>query len=557
MDALGWLERFVGFLGDGAGAVLFGIALFVAAPFVDRLLVRRKRLGFRVLYNSKIGIGPERLHDGADPADSGPRQLRQVVRLLDRMSVVVIRIRNSGSYDIDPEDFAKPLSFTFGGRVVWNARISEASNTALREELRNALRFFADDGRAARDNLLTVRGRLAERMGRLLRAPTGQDAAEPHWYGVWMDGLSLRRGQKAKLVVVLREPPSNYGDEITKDLAHGGRLKDNGLIKDEGDTRSLTLPRVSGALAALLTIVLVVSQIAARSGDPTVGCASGHLRVEGSSAFMPALVAIRDEYVKTCGDARIDTLANGSLDGVRDVGASAPGQSPEVVALSDGKSLAATSRLRAQKVAIVVFKVVVNRGVGLTTIGVEDLRKIYKGTWTNWNQVPGAKAGDLPIRIVGRGYASGTREVFEKHVLGFGEPSLTSDDCLAKTRPSDTPVIRCEQANNQKVIEAVAKGAGAIGYADLDSIRKARQDGAVDNAITALTLDGQEFDYATSRPGYPYWTVEYLYTVGEPKQGSLTDAFFTFVRGHSRLGQAGFAACPTPPQPSPPTCDLR
>ncbi|WP_220182760.1 substrate-binding domain-containing protein, partial [Sphaerisporangium album] len=515
----------------------------------------------RVLYNSKIGIGPERLHDGADPADSGPRQLRQVVRLLDRMSVVVIRIRNSGSYDIDAEDFHKPLSFTFGGRVVWNARISEATTTVLREELRNALRFFADDGRVARDNLLTVRGRLAERMGRLLRAPSGQDAAEPRWYGVWMDGMSLRRGEVAKLVVVLREPPSNAGDDITKDLAHGGRLKDNGLIKDEGERRRITLPRVSGALALLLTVLLVLSQVSATSDDPTVTCVPGHLRIEGSSAFMPTLEAIRDEYVQRCGEARIDTQANGSLDGVRDVEASSSGGSPEVVAVSDGRSLGASQRLHAQKVAIVVFKVVVNSGVGLTTIGVENLRKIYKGTWTNWSQVPGAKAGNLPIRIVGRGYASGTREVFEKHVLGFGEPSLTSDDCLEKTRPSDTPVIRCEQANNQKVIEAVAKDAGAIGYADLDSIRKARQDTAIDNAITALTLDGQEFDYSTSRPGYPYWTVEYLYTVGDPKQGSLTDAFFTFVRNHSiagaRLNQAGFEACPTSPQPSPPKCDLR
>ncbi|WP_220182759.1 hypothetical protein, partial [Sphaerisporangium album] len=54
MVALDWLGRLVAFLG-GAGPVLFGIALLVATPFLDRLLVRRKRLGFRVL-SSKARI---------------------------------------------------------------------------------------------------------------------------------------------------------------------------------------------------------------------------------------------------------------------------------------------------------------------------------------------------------------------------------------------------------------------------------------------------------------------------------------------------------------------
>ncbi|MGW4638749.1 hypothetical protein ACWEN6_09480 [Sphaerisporangium sp. NPDC004334] len=161
---LEWLARLVGFFG-GAGPVIFSIVLLVATPFVDRLLVRRKRVIFRVLYNSKIGVGPETLHDGADPAAHGPPQLRQVARLLDRMSMVVIRIRNGGTYDIEPEDFERPLSFTFGGRVVWNARISEASTPERREELRNGLRFFpAEDSRPVRDNLLTVRQRLGERL---------------------------------------------------------------------------------------------------------------------------------------------------------------------------------------------------------------------------------------------------------------------------------------------------------------------------------------------------------------------------------------------------------
>ncbi|MEU6721388.1 hypothetical protein ABZ897_58945 [Nonomuraea sp. NPDC046802] len=67
MALLELLGQLVDFLG-GVGPVLFGIVPLIAAPFVDRLVVRRKRISFRVLYNSKIGIGPEGLSDSSDPA---------------------------------------------------------------------------------------------------------------------------------------------------------------------------------------------------------------------------------------------------------------------------------------------------------------------------------------------------------------------------------------------------------------------------------------------------------------------------------------------------------
>ncbi|GII86457.1 hypothetical protein Ssi03_44470 [Sphaerisporangium siamense] len=545
VDALG---RLVDFLG-GAGPVVFGIVLLVAAPFLDRLIVRRKRLGFRVLYNSKIGIGPERLHDGADPSDSGPRQLRQVVRLLDRMSVVVIRIRNSGSYDIEPDDFQKPLSFTFGGRVVWNARISEASTPDLREELRNSLRFFAaGDTRTGRDNLLAVRGRLTERMSRLLRAPSGQDAGEPRWYGVWLDGMSLGRGQMAKLVVVLREPVESRSDEVTKSLRHGGRLKETGLIKDEGERRRVTLPRVTGALAGVLTVVLVLSQIAQQPRQPetVVACASGELRIEGSSAFMPTMAAIAAAYKRDCPGARITTVPNGSIEALRRL------DGPDgLVALADGMGEFRGRTPYTQKIAVVVFQVVVNIGVGLTTLSVEDLRKIYKGDWTDWNQVPawrqanGGRAS-LPISIVGRGGESGTRRTFERYVLGGrSEPPLTSDDCKNR-RSAKTGVIRCERDENVKVVQEIKNTPGAIGYADVSVLRTLRQESGGDTVVQGLSLDGQNFD-PSDPAGYPFWTVEYLYSRETPEPGSLKHGFLKFVGENAlagtRVGAAGFFPC--------------
>src|SRR5262249_21311004 len=154
-------------------------------------------------------------HDDGDTGKSASPQLRSLARLLDQLSIVVIRIRNNGSYDIDPDDFERPLSFTFGRRVVWNARISEAGSPEERKRLRNGLQFFRNDTDQPasgqhdhgpteldrptdRDNLRTVRDRLAHRLSRLAGGPTPavpEGTSEPTWHGVRLDQLALRRRQ--------------------------------------------------------------------------------------------------------------------------------------------------------------------------------------------------------------------------------------------------------------------------------------------------------------------------------------------------------------------------
>lgn len=117
----------------------------VCAPFADRYVIRRKRLHYRVQYNSKIGLSPVNLHDDRDSVRPADTQLLPIAELLDRMSIVVVRIRNSGVEDIDSGDFDSPPEFTFGGRVIWNARISEPSVESHRKRLKESLEFFPLD----------------------------------------------------------------------------------------------------------------------------------------------------------------------------------------------------------------------------------------------------------------------------------------------------------------------------------------------------------------------------------------------------------------------------
>ncbi|MCS7475264.1 PstS family phosphate ABC transporter substrate-binding protein [Umezawaea endophytica] len=545
MVVLRALQSVLDFLGPGN--VVLGIVLLIATPFVDRFLIRRKRITYRVLYNSKIGLGLERLHDGTEPARAGQRQLYQVAELLDRMSIVVIRIRNTGGYDIDADDFDRPLSFTFGRRVVWNARVSEASTEEIRERVRAGLRFFGAEGShdpVDRDSLRTVRERLPLWMARWVgTVPSPKLDVEQHWHGVRVEDLALRRKQKFKLVVILREPDDSG---VTKDIEATGKLKDSGLLKDEKRERLITLPRATGALAALLTVFLVLSLVfVPPPADSTVACASGEVRIEGSSVFMPTASAIAQDFQRVCESqgTRITTAPTGSVEGVRAVSALGP-DDLGLLALADGRQRTDGATPHSEQIGIVVYHVVVNASVGLDTVTTAQLRSIYDGTTTDWNQVRGGES--LPIRIVGRGGESGSRELFEQKVLGTGEGELSSNGCRTKDRNPEAATIRCERGSNPEVAREVGRTEGAIGYADAPSVAQARKD----NPLTALTVDGKAFDPAVGvDSGYPFWTVEYLYARKKPEPGSVAANFVDYLLRHdsarARLTDAGYLPCTT------------
>ncbi|WP_026422543.1 PstS family phosphate ABC transporter substrate-binding protein [Actinokineospora inagensis] len=532
----------------GPGNLVLAIVGLVATPVVDRFLIRRKRVSYRVHYNSKIGLGPEKLLDEG----AGSSQLASLARLLDRLSIVVIRIRNTGGYDIDADDFEKPLTFTFGQRVVWNARFSEAGSDEAREKLRAGLAFFRhDDGPTVvadngdRDSLLTVRAKMSQRMVRWLggQAPTTREPeAEPRWHGVRLESLALKRKQKIKLVVVLEEPADHPGGETSKEINATGKLSDNGIIKDEKRQRRLTLPRLTGALALVLTTFLVLSLVfASPPSDPSVHCSSGSLTIQGSSVFTPTMNLIADDYTAACSDAHISVSATGSIDGVRALAEST--DAADMAAMADGKQKGGEG-LTSQQLAIVVYHVVVNSSVGLDTISTADLKHVYDGTYTDWNQVrPGPS---LPIRIVGRGQSSGTRQLFEQRVLGTGESGLSSNDCLDRDRNPTARTIRCERDSNTEVVAKISTIPGAIGYADAPSVAEARKK----NAVNALSIDGKVFDSAAgAETSYPFWTVEYLYTKSDPAPNTLLASFITYLHTHDsarlHLKDAGYLPCTT------------
>jgi ABC-type phosphate transport system substrate-binding protein len=142
-------------------------------------------------------------------------------------------------------------------------------------------------------------------------------------------------------------------------------------------------------------------------------------------------------------------------------------------------------------------------------------------------------------------------------VLGAGEGELTSNECLEKDRNPAARIIRCERDTNKEIVDLISGTPGAIGYADAPAITQARRT----HNLVVLTLDGKAFNTATAvDSGYPFWTVEYLYTRQAPPPGSLAANVIDFARKHVRardkLTEVGFRPCYTPQGPLE-LCNLR
>jgi ABC-type phosphate transport system substrate-binding protein len=547
---------------SGEGTVILGIAAVVAilSPVVQRYVANRKRVLYRVQHDSKIGLSFD-LHDVNDADEHAHEELIDIARLVDQLTIVVIRIRNSGG-DVSLADLDGPVEFTFGAREIWNARISDPSEPTHREALVASLEFTPAGGPQTTNGgqpkptvpttLPNVRGTLPQRILKAIRSSPTEPAPVPDPEpeppppaptGILLKAtLSLQAKEKFKLVVVLHEPPGNPSGELTKGVTGPAGKK---RIKDERTVRRATWPLVTAALGVLVAGVLVAANVfinARTVAGPAVECASGELAVVGSSAFAPSMSSIAKEYTRSCGDAAITVTPTGSINGVREVAGVEPAQRHTKAALSDGKVGEATAELVPQPIAVIVYTMVVNNSVGLDRLTDNQIRAIYAGRYRNWNELrPGPS---LPIRIVGRGGESGSRKTFEQTMLGgLPEGALTSDSCETANRSPTSPTILCERGTEAEVLDEVSSTPGALGYVDLPSANEAK---VAKRPLTVLRLGTQYPDVSSISAGYPFWTIEYLYTNGEPAAGTLLASFIDYLHSgtaRAELADDGYTPC--------------
>ena len=121
-------------LGDiNLETIIAAIALIasVVAWLIDRYILRRKRLVYRVQVDAPMGVYPS--------ADKTQRMVDVEVRhqgaVVENPSIVLLRLDNAGGMDIDPQDMHEKVSFAFADRKIVGLKVTEAHPNSLGEML--------------------------------------------------------------------------------------------------------------------------------------------------------------------------------------------------------------------------------------------------------------------------------------------------------------------------------------------------------------------------------------------------------------------------------------
>jgi ABC-type phosphate transport system substrate-binding protein len=475
-------------------AAIVAAIVAVIAVWVLVAISRWRRITWRNHMDTQLGAM------SGEARDSGPWAVWKVFTPhedIAQPSLVLLRIRNSGFRNIRRADMRAPLTFTFPGRAVKEFTVTDCR-------------------KVSRQEIQPHGGSLAE-----------TDAA------IALPRFALKRRAGFKLLVLL----SGAGRGVVVDgwLEHGSVLPESPL-------RSAVTRNIAFASVLLLLIGVQAGITFSQSPALPAYCASGRLLLEGSTAFAPTARSISQEYMSACPGASISVSANATFNGLNAVAAvskpapsarsagaagsagsaGSPGAATEEMAMSDGQVPAGYPTLLGHPVAVIIFAVVVNRKAGIYNLTKAQLRGIFLGAITNWNQLGGP---DLPVRIVARTTASGTRRTFDQKVLGQPEPPFSSYNCVTSNAVPASRVVKCEVYDTTTLLEKVNSIAGAIGYAQIT-------DAATYPNVAVTKINGWDPTIGAVKSGaYPYWAVEYLYTSGSPAPRSLEAGFLGYLDG--------------------------
>src|SRR5215472_3141403 len=117
-------------------------------------------------------------------------------------------------------------------------------------------------------------------------------------------------------------------------------------------------------------------------GTPgSYNCVTGSITASGSTALAPLVKAVAQQYSTKCSGATITVNLGGSKTGLANVEAGSVN-----IGNSDIKADPATQQdLVDHQVAVVIFGVIVNKGVGVTNLTTAQIKAIYAGTTTTWS----------------------------------------------------------------------------------------------------------------------------------------------------------------------------
>ncbi|WP_330249424.1 substrate-binding domain-containing protein [Nocardia sp. NBC_00565] len=466
---------------------LIGIAVSIVAFLWEFVFVGRKEIGYRVQMDTPVTGEVESVYPGVLP------QLRPerdgVSPPLKDLSVVLVRIENSGATPIDPHDYQAPETSRVGLHLNFpQRRVIGMAVTELSDGLSDLL---------DRDSGIAVREDTAGYIG-----------------AIDLPRVPLNRADHYKILAILQR--SEGAGEYLPPKLRGG-IKGGRII----ETKSRPgISRVMWGLIAFLVVVIAVQLVVAvlEPAATPLDCATGKLTLVGSSAFEPVIRDAAGQYGKRCTGAEFAFGFEGTelgLDRVAEEGK----DNLDLLTISDGPKGNGYQSLLDRPLALSLFTMIVHKDIGIGSLTVAQIQDLYQGRITNWRELGGP---DLPIVLVNRIPGSGTRNTLERRLLGGAPPDRAHVSCVAIKDAPPTAAKYCDVQVTKDMQKAVSEIPGAIGYSEFSEAVKA---GASTLAIDGVTAGR---DAAVNRT-YPFWGVEYAYSYGELPGDSLGASFLHFL----------------------------
>jgi phosphate transport system substrate-binding protein len=223
---------------------------------------------------------------------------------------------------------------------------------------------------------------------------------------------------------------------------------------------------------------------------PAAGCARNDggtvLNVSGSSTILPLVTAAAAAYEEKYPGFKVGVQGGGSSAGIE---AAITGASQIGTSSRDLKGFETKQGLVDTVIAIDAIAIIVNPSNRVHTLSQKQVTDIFTGKVVNWKEVGGA---DLPIVLINRDEASGTREAFGKKVLAG---AVFSKDAVV-------------QPGSGQVRSIVGSTPAAIGYMSL---------GYVTKDVKVIKYDGVIPSKATLKKGtYKLQRELHFFTKGKP-----------------------------------------
>lgn len=224
--------------------------------------------------------------------------------------------------------------------------------------------------------------------------------------------------------------------------------------------------------------------------------------VSGSSTVMPLAELAAEEYNIMQDDYTVNVKSGGSGVGIVDVaeGRSDIAMASREVKLEERQRYETpTLRFTEQTVGFDAICLVVSDQVydsGITSLTIDEVRRIYSGDTANWNDLGGP---DMEIFAIGRRPGSGTRDTFNEIIMG--------------SREAETPGVSYDCGESSEVKFSTRKSDNAIGYMGYSFV--------MTGDTKVVSLDGVAPTIENIKSGaYPLARKLYFVTLGKPTPGA-------------------------------------